>query len=250
LGIKLAKGAVMRAAQFNRILARVKGTGSEHIVNEVVLRTQAQAEYAAENYAHFGLNLRRYTHVTSPIRRYADLVVHRALISALDLGAGGLASLDGKDLAEIAATISAAERRAMAAERETFDRLTAAHLAEKAGAEFMGRISGATKAGLFVRLDETGADGFIPAATLGDDYFRHDPARHALIGSRIGQIHRLGDIVRVRLVDAVPLAGALRFELLSESGPRHARQRPAARAKGRTRKKLQTADQHLYDLYE
>jgi len=244
LGIKLAKGTVMRAGQFNRILARVKGTDNEHIVNEVVLRTQAQAEYAAENYGHFGLNLRRYAHFTSPIRRYADLIVHRALISALGLGADGLDSLDGKELAEIAARISAAERRAMAAERETCDRLIAAHLAEKTGAEFMGRISGATSAGLFVRLDETGADGFIPAATLGDDYFRHDPKRHALIGSRTGQIHRLGDIVTVRLVEAAPLAGALRFELLSESDPHRARQ-VRGDAKGRSRKNPQTAARRL-----
>jgi ribonuclease R len=219
LGIKFGRGEVLRPAQFNRILARVKGTDNEHIVNEVVLRTQAQAEYAAENYGHFGLNLRRYAHFTSPIRRYADLIVHRALISALELGADGLSAATVKELAEIAARISAAERRAMAAERETSDRLIAAHLADQAGAEFSGRISGATSAGLFVRLDDTGADGFIPAATLGDDYFRHDPARHALVGSKTGQIHRLGDIVTVRLVEVAPLAGALRFELLSESGP-------------------------------
>ncbi|HWX13570.1 MAG TPA: ribonuclease R [Methylocella sp.] len=244
LGIKLAKGSVLRAAQFNGILARVGGTDNEHIVNEVVLRTQAQAEYAVENYGHFGLNLRRYAHFTSPIRRYADLIVHRALISALDLGADGLEALTGKELAEIAARISAAERRAMAAERETSDRLIAAHLAGQAGAEFKGRISGATSAGLFVRLDETGADGFIPAATLGDDYFRHDPARHALIGSRTGQIHQLGDIVTVRLVEVAPLAGALRFELLTESGPVQARRRPA-NAKGRARKKSHTTSQLL-----
>jgi ribonuclease R len=244
LGIKLAKGSVLRAAQFNGILARVGGTDNEHIVNEVVLRTQAQAEYAVENYGHFGLNLRRYAHFTSPIRRYADLIVHRALISALDLGADGLETLTGKELAEIAARISAAERRAMAAERETSDRLIAAHLAGQVGAEFKGRISGATSAGLFVRLDETGADGFIPAATLGDDYFRHDPARHALIGSRTGQIHQLGDIVTVRLVEVAPLAGALRFKLLTESGPVQARRRPA-NAKGRARKKSHTTSQLL-----
>jgi ribonuclease R len=244
LGIKLSRGAVLRAAQFNGILARVKGTDNEHIVNEVVLRTQAQAEYAAENYGHFGLNLKRYAHFTSPIRRYADVIVHRALISALGLGDGGLGSVAGNELAEIAARISAAERRAMLAERETSDRLIAAYLAEQAGAEFRGRISGATSAGLFVRLDETGADGFIPAATLGDDYFRHDPARHALVGSRTGQIHRLGDIVTVRLVEAAPLAGALRFELLRESEPLQARVRPA-NAKGKGRKKPPITGQHL-----
>ena len=115
----------------------------------------------------------------------------------------------------------------MAAERETVDRLIAAHLSNQIGATFEGRISGATRAGLFVKLDETGADGFIPAALLGDDYFRHDAALHALIGSRTGQMHRLGDIVTVKLVEAAPLAGALRFELLCESAPRQARPGPA-----------------------
>ena len=223
IGIKLAKGQVLRAAQFNGILARVKGTDNEHLVNEVVLRTQAQAEYSIENYGHFGLNLRHYAHFTSPIRRYADLIVHRALIHALHLGRDGLTSIADKELAEIAAAISAAERRAMAAERETSERLIAAHLADQIGAAFKGRISGASSAGLFVKLDETGADGFIPAAMLGDDYFRHDPGRHALIGSRTGQMHRLGDIVTVRLVEAAPLAGALRFELLRESAPQKVR---------------------------
>ncbi|MGH6842406.1 MAG: ribonuclease R, partial [Methylocella sp.] len=232
IGIKLGKGQVLRAAQFNGILARVKGTDNEHLVNEVVLRTQAQAEYAVENYGHFGLNLRCYAHFTSPIRRYADLVVHRALISALNLGPDGMAPIANDELAEIAAKISAAERRAMAAERETSERLIAAHLSAQIGASFQGRISGATSAGLFVRLDETGADGFIPAAMLGDDYFRHDPARHALVGSRTGEVHRLGDIVTVRLVEAAPLAGALRFELMRETAPRKARPRPAkARAR-------------------
>ncbi len=236
IGIKFAKGQVLSAAQFNGILARVRGTENEHIVNEVVLRSQAQAEYSIDNYGHFGLNLRRYAHFTSPIRRYADLTVHRALISALKLGSDGPATVANKELAEIAAKISAAERRAMAAERETSERLIAAHLAGQVGASFQGRVSGAASAGLFVRLDETGADGFIPAARLGDDYFRHDPARHALIGSRTGQIHRLGDIVTVRLVEAVPLAGALRFELLSESSPIRARP-GTAKAKRASRKR-------------
>ena len=146
--------------------ARVKGRDVEKLVNEVVLRTQAQAEYTAENYGHFGLNLRRYAHFTSPIRRYADLVVHRGLIRAGKLGDGGLPeSEDLRTLGEISATISATERRAMKAERETFDRLLAHFLADRVGATFEGRISGVTRAGLFVKLDDTGADGFIPART-------------------------------------------------------------------------------------
>ncbi|VTZ49941.1 Ribonuclease R [Methylocella tundrae] len=220
IGIKLAKGQVIRAEQFNGILAQVKDTDNEHLVNEIVLRTQAQAEYVVENYGHFGLNLHRYAHFTSPIRRYADLIVHRALISALRLGPDGLPPNARDELTEVAAKISAAERRAMAAERETIERLIAAHLADKVGATFEGRISGATRAGLFIRLSDTGADGFIPASMLGDDYFRHDERLHALIGSRTGKMHRLGDIVTVKLVEAAPLAGALRFELLSAGGPR------------------------------
>ena len=216
LDISLPKAGAMRPEQFNRILERVKGGDNETLVNEVVLRSQAQAEYAAENYGHFGLNLRRYAHFTSPIRRYADLIVHRALIRALKLGDDGLPNdADPAALAEIGARISATERRSMAAERETADRLIAHFLADRVGATFEGRISGATRAGLFVKLDETGADGFIPARTIGDDYFRFHEDKRALIGDRSGETHRLGDRVSVRLVEAVPVAGALRFELLS-----------------------------------
>jgi ribonuclease R len=217
LDIRLAKGQAMRPGDFNKILARVKGTEHETLVNEVVLRSQAQAEYAAENYGHFGLNLRRYAHFTSPIRRYADLVVHRALIRAQGFGSDGLpGSVDLKTLSEIAARISAAERRAMKAERETTDRLIAHFLADRIGASFEGRISGVTRAGLFVKLNETGADGFIPARTIGDDYFRYNEARHALTGDHTGESYRLGDSVTVKLVEAAPVAGALRFEILSE----------------------------------
>ena len=176
IGIKLAKGENMRPQHFNRILERVRDTEHEHLVNEVVLRSQAQAEYTSENYGHFGLHLRRYAHFTSPIRRYADLIVHRALIRALNLGPDGLPDMTPDELAEIAARISAAERRAMVAERETVDRLIATHLADQIGATFQARISGVTKVGLFVKLAETGADGFIPAATLGTDFFRYDEA--------------------------------------------------------------------------
>ena len=217
IGIKLPKDGVVRPVLFNRILAMIKGSENELLMNEVVLRTQAQAEYVAENYGHFGLNLRRYAHFTSPIRRYADLVVHRALVTALKLGDDGLPkSTTLAELREVSTRISAAERRAMAAERETTDRLIAHFLAGQIGASFDGRIGGLNRAGLFVKLDGTGADGFIPASTLGADYYRHDEAAHALVGERTGETFRLGDRVHVKLVEAAPVAGALRFELLSE----------------------------------
>ena len=226
IGIKLAKGQVLKPSQFNGILNRVRNTEHEHLVNEVVLRSQAQAEYASDNYGHFGLNLRRYAHFTSPIRRYADLIVHRALIRAFDLGDDGLPDFTRTQLAETAARISAAERRAMAAERETIDRLIAAFLADRVGATFAGRISGVTKAGLFVRLTETGADGFIPASTLGDEYFRFEEARRAMVGSRSGLSYRLGDVVEVELLEAAPFAGALRFGVVGANGGRGSRSTP------------------------
>jgi ribonuclease R len=240
IGVKFAKGQVVRPAQFNAILARVKGLEHENIVNEIILRTQAQAEYSNENYGHFGLNLRRYAHFTSPIRRYADLIVHRALIRALKLGAGALPDMAAGELAEIAASISAAERRAMAAERETVDRLIAAHLAEQIGARFMARISGVTRSGLFVRLLDTGADGFVPAATLGREYFSYDEGAHSLT-SRSGESYRLADHIEVRLVEAAPIAGALRFEVVGAAkrdGAKPVRRgAPRAAAKGNARRR-------------
>ena len=234
LDISLPKGGTPRPDAFNRILARVKGRDVERLVNEVVLRTQAQAEYSPENFGHFGLALRRYAHFTSPIRRYADLIVHRALIRALKLGPDGL--VEGTDtgaLAEIAASISAAERRAMKAERETADRLIAHFLADRIGAIFDGHISGVTRAGLFVELDDTGADGFVPARTIGDEYFRYNEASRAFVGT--SATHRLGDAVTVELVEAAPVAGALRFKLLRDdqaaargAGHRSPRQRTIA----------------------
>jgi len=237
LPVAVPKGRVLRPRDFNLILARVRGSDVESLVHEVVLRTQAQAEYAAQNYGHYGLNLRRYAHFTSPIRRYADLIVHRALISALKLGHDGLpAHEDVRSLGEIAARISAAERRAMTAERETSDRLIANFLSDRVGATFQGRIGGVTRAGLFVKLDETGADGFIPASSLGDEYFRYDEARHAMVGESSGETHRLGDRVEVRLVEAVPVAGALRFELLSaERREPGQRKKPARATLGRAK---------------
>ena len=233
LDLPFAKAGSLRPTVFNRVLAQVKGHDAESLVNEVVLRSQAQAEYSAENYGHFGLNLRRYAHFTSPIRRYADLVVHRALIRALGLGEGAMPDTETmENLGEVAAQISVTERRAMKAERETADRLIAHFLADRIGATFQGRISGVTRAGLFVKLTDTGADGLVPVRSLGEEYFNYDETRHALIGSRSGAMHRLGDIVDVRLVEAAPVAGALRFELLSEGQtlPR-ARRRDFAKAK-------------------
>ena len=215
----------MRPAHFNAILTRVKGEAAEPLVNEVVLRAQAQAEYTHENYGHFGLNLRRYAHFTSPIRRYADLVVHRALIRAGGLGADGLEEVSPRDLADVAERISGAERRAMAAERETMDRLIAAHMSAQIGAHFSARIGGVTRVGLFVRLKDTGADGFIPAASLGPDYYRFEEAHRALVGTRTGETFRLGDAVEVKLLEAAPFAGALRFEMISKGGARAPRTR-------------------------
>jgi ribonuclease R len=241
LDISLPKGGALRPDGFNRILERVKGRDVERLVNEVVLRTQAQAEYSSDNFGHFGLNLRRYAHFTSPIRRYADLVVHRALIRAVKLGADGLPDgVDTRGLAEIAANISATERRAMKAERETADRLIAHFLADRVGAVFDGHISGVTRAGLFVELDETGADGFIPARTIGEEYFRFEEAARAFVGR--SATHRLGDPVTVELVEAAPVAGALRFKIVSQhSGlsrrppkkPRHSPRQQSKFARGR-----------------
>ena len=217
IGLKLPTQGALKPELFNRILRSVDGSEHQLFINEVVLRSQSQAEYSAENYGHFGLNLKRYAHFTSPIRRYADLIVHRALITALKLGKDGLPpDTTREELIEISAKISAAERRAMAAERETIDRLIAHFLADRIGATFEGRISGVTKAGLFIKLSETGADGFVPAATIGDDYYRFDEKTHSMRGEHTGETYRLGDKVEVKLVEAAPVAGALRFELLTK----------------------------------
>ena len=216
IGITLPKQGAVRPDLFNRILARVKETPHAALVNEVVLRSQSQAEYSPENIGHFGLHLRRYAHFTSPIRRYADLVVHRGLVRAMGGGADSLPeTTTPAGLKAVGEAISGCERRAIAAERETVDRLIAHFLADQLGASFTGRITGVTRAGLFVRLDRTGADGFVPAATLGDEYFRFEERAHALVGTRSREAYRLGDGVKVRLAEVAPLAGGLRFEMLS-----------------------------------
>jgi len=216
IGMKLPQASSLKAANFNGILERAKTLPVADLVNEVVLRSQSQAEYNIDNIGHFGLNLRRYAHFTSPIRRYADLLVHRALVKAQHLGEGGLDDIEIGRLREIAQQISDTERRAMAAERETADRLIAMHLADRIGAKFVGRIAGVTRSGLFVRLKDTGADGFVPVSSLSNDFYNHVEAEHALVGKRTGETFRLGDTVEVRLIEAVPSAGALRFEMLTE----------------------------------
>lgn len=221
LDLRLPQASTLRPQHFNGILAEAQKLPVPQLVSEVVLRSQAQAEYAVENYGHFGLNLKRYAHFTSPIRRYADLLVHRALIQGLKLGDGGLTPEQSAELTIIAEAISQTERRTMAAERETTERLIAGYLAEHVGAEFSARISGMTSSGLFVRLSETGADGYVPASSLDDDYYHYVEAQHALVGDRHGRAYRLGDVVDVRLVEAVPMAGALRFEMLSEGKTGH-----------------------------
>lgn len=213
-------GAI-KASMFNQVLEDAKSVAVPELVNEIVLRSQAQAEYAVDNYGHFGLNLRKYAHFTSPIRRYADLLVHRALIAACKLGDGGMADFEKPRLRDIAKQISDAERRAMAAERETTDRLIASHLADRINATFDARVSGVTRSGLFVRLKETGANGFIPVSTLGSEYFEHVEELQALVGSRSGGSFRLGDEVEVRLVEVIASAGAMRFQMLSEPKKAH-----------------------------
>ncbi|SFS81011.1 ribonuclease R [Brevundimonas viscosa] len=220
IGKPWAKGELATTKRFNRLLDETRDGPHAEVVNEVVLRTQMQAIYSPENIGHFGLNLDRYAHFTSPIRRYSDLIVHRGLIRALNLGKDGLTDREIAELATIAEQVTQTERRSMAAERDAMDRYIAAFLEDRVGATFPGRITGVTRFGLFVRLEETGADGLVPVSTLGDEYFTHDDRTHALVGERTGRRWTLGRSVEVRLVEATPVTGGLLFEMLSEPQPR------------------------------
>lgn len=231
LSIRLAKGQVIRAETFNRILEKVRDTPHANLVNDVVLRSQSQAEYGPDNIGHFGLALRRYCHFTSPIRRYADLLVHRALIRGLGLGGGALED-DHRDFARMGETLSKNERRAAMAERSAVDRFAASFLAEKVGSVFSGRINGVTRFGLFVTLDDTGADGLVPVRSLGDDYYVHDESQHLLRGRKSKQTYRLGDNVDVMLMEADPVSGSMLMHVIG-SEPMEASKKGGSRVKSR-----------------
>jgi ribonuclease R len=217
-GFTLAKGQVLKTSHLNRLLAQAEGTDFDELLNITTLRSMPQAYYNAENFGHFGLALRNYAHFTSPIRRYADLVVHRALVSAHGWGRDGLSGWDIENLEETAKLISEAERRSMAAERDTTDRYLAAWLSERVGAEFTGRVSGVQRFGLFVKLDETGADGLIPIRSVGREFFHYDQASQTLMGADTGLTIAVGARVTVRLAEAVPVTGGLVLELLEIEG--------------------------------
>ena len=217
IGFKLAKGQVMQSKNFNQLLAKAKGGSFERMVQELVLRSQAQAEYSPDNIGHFGLALRRYCHFTSPIRRYSDLLVHRALIRGGRMGDGALET-NHKDFAEMGQHLSFTERRAASAERSAVDRFTTQFLSDRVGATFLGRINGVTRFGLFITLNDTGADGLIPIRSLPDDYYIHDEAHNRLRGRSNGKTYVLGETVEVRLVEARPLTGGMIFELMDGAG--------------------------------
>ncbi|MCB1531190.1 MAG: ribonuclease R [Rhodospirillales bacterium] len=232
------KGSVARPGQINEILKKAAALPYAHLIGTVILRTQSQAVYDPENIGHFGLALRRYAHFTSPIRRYADLLVHRSLIQAYGLGPGGMEEGEAAALEEKAQHISQTERTSAEAERSAVDRFTAQWMSERIGAEFSGKISGVTRFGLFVTLDENGADGLIPMRALPDDYYIHDEQQHALIGRRDGRIYRLGASLAVRLKEADGLTGSSIFELIGDESAdipgvqfRKIRPRPPSRPK-------------------
>ena len=224
LGIQLPTGQRLRPADLNRVLQSVAGKPVARLVNETVLRSQSQAIYSPHNLGHFGLALSRYAHFTSPIRRFPDLIVHRALIAAYGLGEGGLSEADKGRFEEFGEHLSMCERRAVAAERGAMDRYVAAYMAAHVGASFPGRVTSVTRFGLFMSLDGTGADGLIPIRSLGQEFFRHDESRQLLIGERTGETYGLGDRLRVKLVEADAATGGLLFDVVEviERVERHA----------------------------
>jgi ribonuclease R len=216
LDMKFSVGERATTARLNKLLAQADAKDLTETVGMAVLRSQSQAVYSADKGGHFGLNLADYTHFTSPIRRYADLIVHRALIDTFDLGDDGMDKESAARLQEIAEHISSTERKAMVAERDAKDRYIAAYLADRVGAVFDARITGVTKFGLFITLDETGADGLIPARNLGREYFAFDEKNRALIGVESGDTYRFGRPIKAKLEEATPITGGLTFEMVSK----------------------------------
>ncbi|RCK28564.1 ribonuclease R [Thalassospira lucentensis] len=243
-GYTLNKAAVLRPRDFNQILEKAKDTPEAELINTVVLRSQSQAMYSPDNIGHFGLALNKYGHFTSPIRRYADLLVHRALIAGLKLGEGGLPPEEGERFEQIGADISGTERRAAMAERDAVDRYVAAYMSDKVGAEFPGKISSVTHFGLFISLQETGADGLVPISTLPDDYYVHDPANHALVGQNRGKTFRLGDQVVVRIADADAATGSLALRLAEHADitARDLEERPRSGRRGQQNRRGSPGD--------
>ncbi|MEM8731432.1 MAG: ribonuclease R [Pseudomonadota bacterium] len=246
-GFALAKGQVLKTAQLNRLLQQAAGTDNAELINMATLRSMSQAYYGPENFGHFGLALRSYAHFTSPIRRYADLLVHRALIAAHGWGPDGLSEAEIAGLQKTGEHISETERRSMMAERDTTDRYLAAYLSERVGDEMEGRISGIARFGVFVKLDDSGADGLVPIRSLGQEYFHFDREAGTLMGSDTGLVIGMGRRVTVRLVEAEPVTGGLELELLSlddtaiQQAPtarRGAARRKPASGKGRRNKSL------------
>jgi ribonuclease R len=235
LDISLKPGDQLHPRDLDQILRLVAGTDAAQLVNETVLRSQSQAEYAADNIGHFGLALTRYAHFTSPIRRYADLLVHRALISGLKLGADGLGTDDIARFAATAEHITATERRATLAERDSTDRYLALYLQHRVGEIFTSRVSGVTKFGLFVTLPDSGASGFLPMNSLPDDFWMFDERTNSLSGKRTRQQFQLAQTLQVRLAEARPVTGGLLFSLEPGNAPRRTNQAPRSQ-KQRQRK--------------
>ncbi|MEQ3631354.1 MAG: ribonuclease R [Sulfitobacter sp.] len=217
-GYTLAKGQVLHTRHLNKLLNDAAGTDDAELINLSTRRSMTQAYYGPAHIGHFGLALRSYAHFTSPIRRYADLIVHRALITAHGWGNDGLSQLDIEDIEQTGAHISDTERRSMVAERDTTDRYLASYLSERVGNEFSGRISGIARFGAFVKLDETGADGLLPMRSLGREYFHFDQDAGTLMGSDTGMMISVGQRVTVRLSEAVPVTGGIALELLTLEG--------------------------------
>jgi len=236
-GLTLAKGQVLHTSHLNKLLQAAEGTPHDELINLQTLRSMTQAYYSPENFGHFGLALRNYAHFTSPIRRYSDLIVHRALIAAHGWGDDGLAPQEIERLAETATHISDTERRSMMAERDTTDRYLAAFLSDRVGTEMAGRISGIARFGVFVKLDDTGADGMIPLRNLGDEYFHFDAESLTLIGNSSGTVISIGQRATVKIVEAAPVTGGLIVELVTLDE----KAIPAGGARGRGRGKPRRA---------